>query len=58
MYGRQTDTLSLVAGAIRFQTARPGTERKIARVVTFNVDDLLERVVNSGRASGNLAPSR
>jgi hypothetical protein len=46
--GRQTDTLSLVAAAIRCDAERPGSGRKIARVITFNVDDLLERVVNSG----------
>jgi hypothetical protein len=46
--GRRADTLSLVAAAIRCDAERPGTGRKIARVITFNVDDLLERVVNSG----------
>ncbi len=48
--GRKTDTLSLVAAAIRYDANRPASGRKIARVITFNVDDLLERVVNAGQS--------
>jgi hypothetical protein len=47
---KQTDTLSLVAGALLLDAKRPVSGRKIARVITFNVDDLLERMVNSGRS--------
>ena len=47
---KYTDTLSLVAAALLFDAKRPVNGRKIARVITFNVDDLLERVVNSGRS--------
>lgn len=44
----QPDTLALVARAVRRNAKRPRTERRIAQVITFNVDDLLEREVNVG----------
>lgn len=50
---KNTDTLSLVAGAIRANVTRQDTVRTITRVITFNVDDLLERVVNSGSGVWN-----
>jgi hypothetical protein len=42
------DTLRLVGRAVRRNATRPEHERRITRVVTFNVDDLLEREVNAG----------
>lgn len=45
----KTDTLSLVADAIRLSAHTPSHRRLISHVITFNVDDLLEREVNSGR---------
>jgi SIR2-like domain len=45
----RTDTLSLVADAIRLSARAPSHQRLISQVITFNVDDLLEREVNSRR---------
>jgi SIR2-like domain len=49
------DTLSLVAEAVRRSAMRPEHERRIAQVITFNVDDLLEREVNGSRRRFYLA---
>ncbi len=43
-----SDTLSLVASAVRRSAMAPAQERLVAQVITFNVDDLLEREVNVG----------
>jgi hypothetical protein len=45
----KTDTLSLVAKAVRRSAETPSHTRLISEVITFNVDDLLEREVNAGR---------
>ena len=42
------DTLDLVSRAVRRNAMRPEHERSISQVITFNVDDLLEREVNAG----------
>ena len=44
---RATDTLSLVARAIRRSALAVGGRRVVSQVITFNVDDLLEQVVNA-----------
>jgi hypothetical protein len=44
---RPTDTLSLIARAIRRSALAPGGQGMVRQVITFNVDDLLERVVNA-----------
>lgn len=58
LYGRMTrrahgrgapDTLALVAEAVRRSATRREHERRISQVITFNVDDLLEREVNGVR---------
>jgi hypothetical protein len=49
------DTLSLVADAVRHSATRPEHKRRIAQVITFNVDDLLEREVNGSRRRHYLA---
>jgi hypothetical protein len=43
---KRSDTLSLVARAVRHSAMKTEAERLIKQVVTFNVDDLLEREVN------------
>lgn len=53
--GRSTDTLSLVAGAVRCSAMSTERERRITQVITFNVDDLLEREVNGSRQRRYLA---
>jgi hypothetical protein len=45
---RGGDSLSIVAGILRREHPRP--DRRIARVITFNVDDHLERDVHRGRS--------
>jgi len=42
------DTLSLIARVVRRNAKLPAQERLIDRVITFNVDDLLEREINAG----------
>jgi hypothetical protein len=42
------DTLSLIVGAVRRNAKLPAQARLIDQVITFNVDDLLEREVNEG----------
>jgi SIR2-like domain len=51
---RQSDTLSLVARAVR-HSAQSSDRRLVAQVITFNVDDVLERVVNGNRKRNLLA---
>jgi hypothetical protein len=46
--GRAADTLGTLAGILRRDHAR--TERQVSRVITFNVDDLLEHDVHRRRA--------
>jgi len=43
-----SDTLALVARAVKRNAVLPENERRIADVITFNVDDLLEREINAG----------
>lgn len=43
-----SDTLDLVARAVKKNAMLPENERRIADVITFNVDDLLERQINAG----------
>lgn len=50
-----SDTLSLVADAVRRSAISPEHERRISQVITFNVDDLLEREVNGSRRRRYLA---
>jgi hypothetical protein len=45
--GRPGDTLSILATVLRREQARP--VRRVSRVITFNVDDLLEREVHGRR---------
>ena len=45
---RAPDTLGLVAGTVRQNAERPDHLRRVSQVITFNVDDLLEREVNAG----------
>jgi hypothetical protein len=52
---QQYDTLSLVARAVRHSARISDTQRLVTQVITFNVDDVLERVVNSGRKRRMLA---
>jgi len=42
------DTLSLIARAVRRSAMAEEHQRLISQVITFNVDDLLEREVNAG----------
>jgi hypothetical protein len=49
------DTLSLVAEAVRRSATSPEHKRRVAQVITFNVDDLLEREVNGSRRRRYLA---
>ena len=44
----QSDTLSLIARAVRRSAMSEERQRLIDQVITFNVDDLLEREVNAG----------
>jgi len=44
-----TDTLSLVAQAVRQSALASLQQRRITQVITFNVDDVLEQVVNGKR---------
>ena len=52
---RAPDTLSLVAEAVRQSALSPDVGRRVAQVITFNVDDLLEREVNGSRRRRFLA---
>jgi hypothetical protein len=45
---KPSDTLSLIAQAVRRSAMSEGHQRLIVQVITFNVDDLLEREVNAG----------
>jgi SIR2-like domain len=45
---RGNDTLSLVAQAVRRSALAPIGERIVTRVITFNVDDILEQNANGG----------
>lgn len=45
----KNDTLTLVADAVRLSAETPSHQRLISDVITFNVDDLLEREVNARR---------
>jgi hypothetical protein len=46
--GRDADTLGTLAGILRRDHAR--SQRQVSRVITFNVDDLLEENVHRARA--------
>jgi hypothetical protein len=46
--GTLPDTLSLIAQAVRKSATLEEHQRPIAQVITFNVDDLLEREVSAG----------
>jgi len=49
------DTLWLVAQAVQRSATMPVHERRISQIITFNVDDLLEREVNGSRRRHYLA---
>ena len=52
---RSTDTLSLIARAVRRSEQAPARQRLVSQVVTLNVDDVLEQVVSANRRTRLLA---